>query len=401
MSDTPSSLPRRLAAIVGRFGRTTDPRMRALEQTLANWARGDEPPRYEATWQALVARVLTQPHWLSLLFPHKEAEFPEFLPLIQSLSSISRVPGPRGADALNARTTWIREQSDLGDPGSLISSLLRDLQENDPAAGPSFQFLSRYYGLLDLLVAHFVGPDLQPLHDRIFTTLHLQRTHWPHSYCSGYLYQGWEELGLCGIKPTGERLRGYDIVSTLSRTDRVLDLGANNGFLSLALSRHVAQVDAVELNPFLIDIGRSSAQHLGRNNVRFILADIESWTPEGPYDAVFSLANHSTIDQRMKMDFETYIAKLFAALKPGGWLFFESHNVFGPGTGGPGDDGDLDLKFDIVERYFELIDTGMHRTFVPAHDIDKLFVKLRRRASHAPDATRRFALDRARTHYVD
>ncbi|MFN7641136.1 MAG: class I SAM-dependent methyltransferase, partial [bacterium] len=220
-------------------------------------------------------------------------------------------------------------------------------------------------------------------------------------YCSGYLYQGWEELGLCGIKPTDTRLRGYGIEELLQPGDRVLDLGANNGFLALALARRVAQVDAVEINPFLVDIGRAAARHLGPHKVRFILADIEAWSPLTLYDAVLSLANHSTIDQRMSMDFETYVAKLFSLLRPGGWLFFESHNVFGPGTGGPGDDGDLDRKFDIMERYFELGDASMHRSFVPAHDIDKLFVRLRRRAAYAPDVQRSFSLAHARTLYAD
>lgn len=107
------------------------------------------------------------------------------------------------------------------------------------------------------------------------------------------------------------------------------------------------------------------------------------------------------IDQRMAMDFETYVAKLFRLLRPNGWLFFESHNVFGPGTGGPGDDGDLDRKFDIMERYFEPVDACMHRSFVPAHDIDKLFVRLRRRATYTPDIQRSFSLAQARTHYAN
>lgn len=395
------SLPAALIAIVDRFGRASDPGIGRLRQALVRWAAGEDAARYQDAWDALVESILTRPHWLGMLFPQSRQDFPELLPLMQSLANVSRIPGARGADAANARSAWLAEQSDLTHAGSLMSRLLHELRDAPVDEGPHFLFLSRYYTFLDLLMAGLVAPQLQPLHERIFATLHLQRAHWPHNYCSGYLYQGWEELGLCGIKPTDARLRGYGITDLLTPTDRVLDLGANNGFLALALGKQVAHVDAIELNPFLIDIGRAAADHLDQHKVRFILADIESWEPQGPYDAVLSLANHSTIDQRMQMDFETYVAKLFAALKPGGWLFFESHNVFGPGTGGPGDDGDLDLKFDIVERYFELHEARMHRAFVPAHDVDKLFVRLRRRAAYTADAGRSFSLERARANYAD
>ncbi|MFN7711260.1 MAG: class I SAM-dependent methyltransferase [Curvibacter sp.] len=399
--DTPASLPSTLRAIVERHPRASDPGLLALSQALARWDAGEDPARHEGIWQQLVEHILTRSHWLGMLFPQSQAEVPELIPLVQSLSNIACLPGARGEEAVDARRRWIAEQSDLSDTGSLLARLLRDLRETAPDVGPHFLHLSRHYAFLDLLVAHFVRPELKALHEQVFTTLHLQRAHWPHSYCSGYLYQGWEELGLCGIKPTDTRLRGYGIEELLQPGDRVLDLGANNGFLALALARRVAQVDAVEINPFLVDIGRAAARHLGPHKVRFILADIEAWSPLTLYDAVLSLANHSTIDQRMSMDFETYVAKLFSLLRPGGWLFFESHNVFGPGTGGPGDDGDLDRKFDIMERYFELVDASMHRSFVPAHDIDKLFVRLRRRAAYAPDVQRSFSLAHARTLYAD
>lgn len=389
----------RLIAIVDRFGRDNTPHIGSLKRELSRWASGEDSARYEREWQELAEHIVTRPHWLTMLFPDCQTGFPELLPLIQLLPNVTCIPDSRGVEARSCRAIWVAEQSDLANPESLMSSLLQELLVTSAGDGPHFLFLSRYYTFLDLLVARFVAPQLRPLHERIFATLHLQRAHWPHTYCSGYLYQGWEEVGLCGIKPTEMRLNSYEITNLLNPTDRVLDLGANNGFLALALGKTVAHVDAVELNPYLIDIGRTTAHYLNQRNVRFILADIESWAPDSPYDAVLSLANHSTIDHRMKMDFETYIARIFSTLKPGGWLFFESHNVFGPGIGGQGDDGDLDAKFEIVERYFEVVESHMHRAFVPAHDIDKLFVKLKRRDHYFPSATRRFSLESAKKSY--
>lgn len=79
---------------------------------------------------------------------------------------------------------------------------------------------------------------------------------------------------------------------------------------------------------------------------------------------------------------------------------FESHNVFGAGTGAAGDDGDLDRKFDIMERYFELQDSKMTRAFVPSHDIDKLFVVLRRRPQVLASVQRSMNLGEARKRYA-
>lgn len=205
---------------------------------------------------------------------------------------------------------------------------------------------------------------------------------------------------MCGIKPVDARLEAYGIASLLGPGARVLDVGANSGMLALAVAERVAHVDAVELNPFLVEIGREVAAYLGRANVRFEVADIATWQPQRRYDAVFSLANHCTIDGRMAMPFESYIAKLFALLEPGGLLFFESHNPFGPGTGGPGDDGDLDRKLEIAGRYFEIMGVRMTRAFTPSHDIDKLFVALRRRPAFAPSAMTGFDLGQARRSYT-
>jgi hypothetical protein len=99
----------------------------------------------------------------------------------------------------------------------------------------------------------------------------------------------------------------------------------------------------------------------------------------------------------MTMPFIDYIAKIHALLRPGGTLLFESHNVFGPGTGGPGDDGDLDAKFDIAERFFEVVRHKMTRSFVPGGlDVDKLFVVLRRRDEIDEGTVRTFDLATAR-----
>jgi hypothetical protein len=137
----------------------------------------------------------------------------------------------------------------------------------------------------------------------------------------------------------------------------------------------------------------------GIGGTRFLLTDFQDFGPQDPYDVVVSLANHATIDGRSAMNFEEYVLKCFHLLAPRGLLLFETHNVFGPGRGAPGDDGDLDAKLDLMARYFEVLDHRMIRAFVPLHDIDKLFIVLRRRDTYRPEARRSFDLATARVHY--
>lgn len=113
MAYVPSSLPQQLVAIVQRYGRAGDPCQQAWRQLLERWSQGESGALHNVTWQRPMAQVLTQPHWLGLLAPQKEARFPELLPLIQSPPNISVTPGSRGAAAREAHTAWIEEQSNL------------------------------------------------------------------------------------------------------------------------------------------------------------------------------------------------------------------------------------------------------------------------------------------------
>lgn len=400
MTATPPDLPLALRAIVCRFPRERDPNLQRLLACLERWARGENADEYRSAWEDLIARILTGPHWMWFLFPEASRTNADLLPVVLQLADPAAAPATLHDETAAARAHWVAGQGDLADAGSLISRLFIELLSSNPAAGHPFVFLSRYYTCMDLLVATFVEPALRPLHERVFALLYLQARNWAQPYCNGYLYQGWERLGLSGIKPTGERLAGYGIDRLLEGCARVLDVGANSGMLAVELAGRVAHVDAIELNPFLVEIGRHAAAHIGRTNVHFEVADVGSWQSDRRYDAVFSLANHCTIDGRMAMNFESYIAKLFALLEPGGWLFFESHNPFGPGTGGPGDDGDLDRKMEVAGCYFEVVATRMTRAFTPAHDIDKLFVAMRRRPAFDGQAQVDFSLEQARRSYT-
>jgi SAM-dependent methyltransferase len=252
-----------------------------------------------------------------------------------------------------------------------------------------------------LLVACFVDDGLREIQHAVFYQCFLQRYNWRASYAFDYPYQGLSRIGISGIKPSEERLQRYGIQSYLKPTDLVLDIGSNNGFLTLSMAPLVREIHGIEFNPYLVNISHTTGQFLHIQNARFILGDFVEWTSESRYDVILSLANHCTIDGNLSVDFELYIAKFHTLLAPDGILLFESHNVFGPGAGTPGDDGDLDLKFNIVERYFEIITTNMTSAYVPAFDIDKLFIALRRRPQYKSDAPRTFRLSQAMIRYAN
>ena len=200
------------------------------------------------------------------------------------------------------------------------------------------------------------------------------------------------------MKPTVQRMRNYAIYDLLNKEQSVLDIGGNCGFLAIHVAGYVKEVDAIELNPYLNKIGEDTAQYLRVKNARFMTADFASYDMQKKYDVVFSLSNHHTIDGNLNMGFLRYSEKIFNLLKPGGFLFFESHNVFGNGKLGPGDDSDLDKKFELAGQFFQLVRHKMVRSFYPV-DIDKLFAVFRRREIADPTARNNFDFLAARKSY--
>lgn len=65
---------------------------------------------------------------------------------------------------------------------------------------------------------------------------------------------------------------------------------------------------------------------------------------------------------------------------------------------GPGDDSDLDKKFEICGQFFEIMKYKMVPSFYPV-DIDKLFVVFSRRQIQDPAIKTNFDLAAARKSY--
>ncbi|MFX0544858.1 class I SAM-dependent methyltransferase [Roseovarius sp. S1116L3] len=206
-----------------------------------------------------------------------------------------------------------------------------------------------------------------------------QQKSWERGYTNGYFYQGLEDLGITGAKPTGFRFRQYEVDDVLRGAD-VLDIGSNAGFVAIYCARLAKSVVGVELNPYLNRIGRDAAAYLGVDNLSILETDFGSYQTDQKYDVVLSLSNHHTIDGNLNMGFEQHIARIADLLRSDGVMLFESHNVFGPGTGGEGDDGDMDQKIAILSKHFTIERYRMVHCYLThgKGDIDKLFIVARK-----------------------
>jgi SAM-dependent methyltransferase len=391
-----------LQTIIARAPRPYSEPYRRLEDSLeraqAAALAGSPPDEFPAGWRTLVTELLFSPSNLEAYFPRLCEANPVLTEVIRGLARPT-TDAERRQDIEEARRMWLANQADLDEPSALIPTLLHELTIS-PFLGSDQEFLGRYYRFLDALNRNLVDTAWRPLHRRVFELLDMQKANWTGGYVGGYAYQGYGRIGISGLKPTEPRLAAYQVDEYLVPDARILDIGSNCGFLSLEIARSVNHVTAIEYNPYLVLIGREVGDALGVHNVDFICGDFTNYPIGDGFDVVLSFATHHTIDAHMAMPWADYVAKLHSTLRPGGILLFESHNVFDKGIGEPGDDGDLNAKFDIAERSFEVIRHKMTRAFVPIGcDVDKLFVVMRRRDEVDEAAVRTLDLYSARESY--
>lgn len=184
---------------------------------------------------------------------------------------------------------------------------------------------SRFHRMLDGLAA-MLHRSRRPYRKELLRLLAAARTGWPSAdYGAGYLYQSFPPLGLHGFRQTEVRQAQMAITDAL-RGQRVLEIGCNSGFLSLALSPGARRYVGFDNNPFLIDIARLTQKTVRNEVVDFRVDTVEAFESDEPFDVVLSFANHSTWDGNMTLALEAYFSKLQKLLVPEGTLFFESHH---------------------------------------------------------------------------
>ncbi len=234
--------------------------------------------------------------------------------------------------------------------------------------------------------------NVRPLHNQLNRLREEQLHNWDSFvYCDGYFYQGLAKIGINGIKPTEARIDNYEIRNYFGKDKNALDIGSNSGFLTCHIAEYLEAVDGIELNPYLVNMGIETAKYLELSNVNFICADFMTHAFDEGYDLILSLSNHFTIDGNLNVGFEDYIKKIYSISNENALLFFESHSIKGA-------DSDLDAKFGIASKYFDLIKYKMVRAYYPA-DIDKLFAVFRKRNVAGGSQHLSFRLKEAMTRY--
>ncbi len=172
--------------------------------------------------------------------------------------------------------------------------------------------------------------ELPVLHGKIDRILKAQKKEYGHyAYFYGYPYQSLGILGIYGERPSEERYDAYKLSDLVNKDDHVLDIGCNCGFMSVLTSyRTGATTHGIDINPYMIDIGRECADFLGLSDKVVLEAkkfqEMEAGNA-GPFSVVYSFATHWTDDGNYRVALTDHLKKIHSLMKPGGLLVFESH----------------------------------------------------------------------------
>lgn len=122
---------------------------------------------------------------------------------------------------------------------------------------------------------------------------------------------GWDEWNRRRM-PELERL--VDELREAVAGTRLLEIACGTGWWTERLTPVASSVTALDAAPEAIDIARTRAQE-----VDYVVADVFSWEPDGPYDVVFFAYWLSHVPQER---FEAFWDLVGRALAPGGRVLF-------------------------------------------------------------------------------
>ena len=170
----------------------------------------------------------------------------------------------------------------------------------------------------------------EKLHSNIKHELEMQKKEFPHFlYFGGYPYQALDIVNIFGARPTEIRYADYGLDDLIGKGDRILDIGANCGFMAVYASfKTGCRAVCIDHNKYMLNIGRHTAQYLG-------VADKIEWSDERFQDyssaelftVVFSFAAHWTDDEGYRVSLVTHLKRIHAMLAENGVLVFESHTA--------------------------------------------------------------------------
>jgi len=217
--------------------------------------------------------------------------------------------------------------------------------------------------------------EFDELHKKLKKHLDDQSENWNSFVYAKKLgfYQGFDEIGVEGCRPTEKRFSRYHIEKYLSKTQNALDIGCNCGFLTIYISRLISHIDGVEINPYLVNIANDTSDFLKVTNTTFYSSSFEDYNTENKYDVIFSLANDETIDGNTKFSFKEYVDKILNLLNDEGYLMFEtvSPDTYEPRLFEP--------KLQILSSVFTILDDIMVESEYPLNVPERRFLVLRKK----------------------
>jgi 2-polyprenyl-3-methyl-5-hydroxy-6-metoxy-1,4-benzoquinol methylase len=108
----------------------------------------------------------------------------------------------------------------------------------------------------------------------------------------------------------------------LSPQKRALEIGCGTGMFTVMFAQTGASILAVDISPDLLEAAEKRG--LPVDQVKFLEKRFEDCNVDGPFDAVIgsSVLHHLELDEAL--------AKIYALLKPGGYMSFAEPNMLNP-----------------------------------------------------------------------
>ncbi|WP_377845049.1 class I SAM-dependent methyltransferase [Bosea sp. UC22_33] len=169
---------------------------------------------------------------------------------------------------------------------------------------------------------------LRDLNAAINDTLRRQAQEYKsYTYFNGYPYQGLGLLNVFGDRLADPRFDEYELRKFISEKDNILDIGCSCGFIALmAAYRTGCRAHGIDINPYMIEIGRLCADHLNVGSLVSLEAvRIQEYTAKEPFTVVLSFATHWTDDENYRVSIRDHMQRMHSYLAPGGLLLFETH----------------------------------------------------------------------------
>jgi cyclopropane fatty-acyl-phospholipid synthase-like methyltransferase len=214
----------------------------------------------------------------------------------------------------------------------------------------------------------------EELKQRIKKHLENQEKNWEYLiYGKGMLYQSFNKLGINGQRNTEKRMEEYELKRYLKKTDNVLDIGCNCGFICLQISDYVASCDGIEINPYLVKIAEEVKEYLNNINTNFHTTDFKDYNSTKKYNAIFSFAADEVADDLSRLSFEEYLKKILSLIEKGGYLFFEFQALDMV-------DGNWKKKYDLLQLNFNIIKEKKIYSSYPSNVKERIFLILKEKS---------------------